>query len=145
VRTALTNALAPLERERGENPFEIRDAVQTTMWEDVGLVRSEPQLRRALERLDELAESVERSSAPPGRDWNLQWQQALDVRNLVTVARLTARSAMHRTETRGSHARSDYPKRDDSRWLVNIHQQRDNVFEVPVALTRVRPESAVPA
>jgi succinate dehydrogenase / fumarate reductase flavoprotein subunit/fumarate reductase flavoprotein subunit len=145
VREALTTALAPLAREQGDNPFEIRDEVQTTMWEDVGLVRSEPQLRRALTKLDELAKRAERCSAPSGRDWNLRWQQALDVRNLVTVATLTARSALHRTETRGSHARSDHPKRDDGRWLVNIHQQRDKVFEVPVALTRARPESAVPA
>jgi len=145
IHEALVSAVAPLEREQGENPFAIRDEVQATMWEDVGLVRSEPQLRRALEKLDELAQRVERCSAPAGRNWNLRWQQALDVRNLVTVAQLTARSALHRTETRGSHARSDFPKRDDARWLVNIHQQRGNIFEVPVALTRVRPEPPVPA
>lgn len=145
VREALASALAPLGREQGENPFAIRDDVQTTMWEDVGLVRSEPQLRSALQRLDELAQRTEGCAVPAGRDWNLRWQQALDVRNLVTVATLTARSALHRTETRGSHARSDYPKRDDARWLVNIHQQRGKVFEVPVALTRVQPEPAVPA
>jgi succinate dehydrogenase/fumarate reductase flavoprotein subunit len=145
IREALVSAVAPLEREQGENPFAIRDEVQATMWEDVGLVRSEPQLRRALEKLGELAQRVERCSAPAGRNWNLRWQQALDVRNLVTVAQLTARSALHRTETRGSHARSDFPKRDDARWLVNIHQQRGKIFEVPVALTRVRPEPPVPA
>jgi succinate dehydrogenase/fumarate reductase flavoprotein subunit len=140
------SALAPLARERGENPFHIRDAVQETMWQDVGLVRNGAQLRRAAAKLQELDERTRQCAAPRDERWNLAWQQALDVRNLVTVASLTTRSALHRTETRGSHARSDFPDRDDTRWLVNVHIQRERVFEVPVALTRLRPEDlAVPA
>jgi succinate dehydrogenase/fumarate reductase flavoprotein subunit len=143
---AQRSALAPLGRERGENPFHIRDAVQETMWQDVGLVRNGAQLRRAAANLQELDERTRQCAAPRDERWNLAWHQALDVRNLVTVARLTTRSALHRTETRGSHARSDFPDRNDSRWLVNVHIQRERVFEVPVALTRLRPEDlAVPA
>lgn len=116
------------------------------MWQDVGLVRNDAQLRRAVAKLEELGERTKQCAAPPDGRYNLAWQQALDVRNLVAVATLTARSALHRTETRGSHARSDFPARDDRRWLVNIHIQGDRSFEVPVALTRLRPEDvAVPA
>jgi len=140
VDAAINTALAPLIREAGESPFAIRDAIEVTMWEDVGLVRSDVQLQRALRTLESLAERATRCTAPKDRRWNLVWQQALDVRNLVTVALLTTRSALHRTETRGSHARSDFPARDDGRWLVNVHVQEERVFEVPVALTRVRPE-----
>lgn len=147
IRTSLARAVAPLERgeKDGENPFSIRDSVQTTMWEDVGLVRSGAQLERAVAKLEELLARVETCAARGGRRWNLRWQQALDVRNLVTVAWLTARSALHRTETRGSHARSDCPQRDDARWLVNIHQQGERIFEVPVALTRMKPDVTIPA
>ena len=147
ARSALETALQALTRapDEGENPFAIRDEVQTTMWEDVGLVRSEPQLRRAITKLEELASRAKRCSAPGGRAWNLRWQQALDVRNLVTVATLTARSALHRTETRGSHARSDFPDRDDRRWLVNVHIREDRITEIPVELTRARPDVTVPA
>jgi succinate dehydrogenase/fumarate reductase flavoprotein subunit len=146
VENAMSAATAPLRRERGENPFAIRDAVQATMWQDVGLVRSGTQLRRAIATLEELAVRAQQCSAGGDGRWNLRWQQALDVRNLVAVATLTARAALHRKETRGSHARSDYPQRDDARWLVNIHITGDRLFEVPVALTRVRPEdAAVPA
>jgi len=145
VDAALDAALAPLTRTEGENPFAIRDRVQMVMWEDVGLVRSGPQLARARATLDDLADRVERCAAPNERRWNLAWQQVLDVRNLVTVASLTARAAEHRTETRGSHARSDFTKRDDGRWLVNIHLQNDRIFEAPVAMTRVKPDAAIPA
>ncbi len=93
--------------------------------------------------LGELAERATRCAVANGRRWNLAWQQALDVRNLVTVASLTARAALHRTESRGSHARSDFPEKNDRRWLVNIHTQRDGshdrAFETPVKLTRAYP------
>lgn len=145
VEASIAAAVEPLERSSGENPFAIRDAVQATMWEDVGLVRTGTQLRRAVATLEELGERTARCTAPSGKSWNLTWQQALDVRNLVTVATLTARSALHREETRGSHARSDFPKRDDARWLVNVHIQGDRIFEVPVKLSRAKPDVAVPA
>jgi len=62
-------------------------------------------------------------TAPPGRAWNLAWQEALNVPNLALVARLTAEAALYRTESRGSHFRRDFPARDDERWLVNVHQR----------------------
>src|SRR5579875_518635 len=146
ARAAQEAALRPLGRE-GENPFALRDALQTVMWERVGLVRDAAGLRAALEALGELAERAERTGVRGGPRWNLAWQQALDVQNLVLVARLTAAAALYREESRGSHYRSDFPARDDARWLVNVHQQRqasaERIWDEPVALTRLRPESEV--
>lgn len=134
-------ALAPLGRERGENPFEIRDRLQRVMWEGCGLVRDEPGLARTLAAIDELEERAERAAAPAGARWNLVWQQALDVRNLLVAARLTATAARLRRETRGSHARSDFPDRDDAHWLVNIHQAAGCApWTEPVRLSRLRPQ-----
>ncbi len=149
ARAAREAALRPLGRERGENSFAIRDAVQATMWEDVGLVRTGAQLTRAIEKLDDLAERVDHCAVPPGARWNLAWQQVLDVRNLVTVAGLTARAALHRTESRGSHARSDFPDKDDARWLVNVHERRNGdgvaMSTSPVTLSRAAPPAPQPA
>ncbi|MDE2572783.1 MAG: FAD-binding protein, partial [bacterium] len=146
AQEARRRALEPLQRAGGENPFAIRAAIQETMWQDVGLVRTEEGLRRALGRLDELRAGAERAGAPAERRWNLSWQQALDVRNLALVAELTARSALERRESRGSHARADYPARDDAHWLVNVHQRRDGesarVWHEPVRLTRLQPAAA---
>ncbi len=134
-------ALAPLGRERGENPFQIRDCLQRVMWERVGLVRDDAGLERALAAISELEGRAARTAAPAGRRWNLTWQQTLDVRNLLCAARLTATAAHLRRESRGSHARSDFPERDDVHWLVNIHQALGRApWTEPVRLTRLRPE-----
>jgi succinate dehydrogenase / fumarate reductase flavoprotein subunit/fumarate reductase flavoprotein subunit len=120
---ACRGAAAPLGRGGdAAAAFAVRDAVQATMWRYVGLVRDDSGLRRALDELGHLEERLGGAGAPAGRRANLAWQQVLDCRNLLTAARLTAAAALHRRESRGSHARRDFPKRDDARWLVHIHQ-----------------------
>jgi len=108
------------------------------MWDHVGLVRDAQGLQRALTVIAELEDRATQLVAPPGARWNLTWQQALDVRSLLTAARLTATAALHRQESRGSHARRDFPERDDARWLVNVHQARGRaLWTEPVRLSRL--------
>jgi len=141
ARQAQQAARAPLGRERGEDPFEIRAQLQRTMWEHVGLVREQAGLERALAAIGELEERAVRAAAPAGARWNLTWQQVLDVRSLLTAARLTTTAALHRRESRGSHARRDFPDRDDARWLVNVCQARGGAPWIePVRLSRLRPD-----
>lgn len=140
VEGALDAARAPLERGCGEDAFQIRDRLLHVMWEHAGLVRNEQGLTRALAAIGELEERAARAAVPNARRWNLAWQQALDVRNLLTAARLTATAALCRRESRGAHARSDFPERDDVHWLVNIHQAVGRApWTEPVRLTRLRP------
>ena len=142
ARRARDAALAPLGRA-GPAAFAVRDRLQRAMWDRVGLVRDGRGLEQALAEIGELEALANRAGAPGGRRWNLAWQEALDVRNLLTAARLTATAALYRRESRGSHARSDFPERDDARWLVHIHQAagRDPWTE-PVRLTRLAPDAA---
>ena len=143
AEAALAQAIAPLERERGENPFHLRDTIQALMWEQVGLAREATGLRSAVERLRDLEARADAAVAPPGRCWNLTWQEVLNVRNLAQVARLTAQAALCREESRGSHYRTDFPAKDDDGWLVNIAQRHvaggEQIRRLPVALTRLRP------
>ncbi len=141
ARRACAEALAPLGRDRGTHAFAIRDRLQRVMWDRVGLVRDGAGLARALAEIGELDADAADAAVPSGRRWNLAWQQALDVRNLLTAARLTATAALHRCESRGSHARSDFPDRDDARWLVHIHQAAGREpWTEPVRLTRLSPD-----
>ena len=141
ARQAQQAARAPLGRERGEDPFEIRAQLQRTMWEHVGLLREQAGLERALAAIGELEERAGRAAAPAGARWNLTWQQVLDVRSLLTAARLTTTAALHRRESRGSHARRDFPDRDDARWLVNVCQARGRTpWTEPVRLCRLGPD-----
>ena len=139
---ARERTVAPLGRRGSEDPFALRTAIQTEMWEHAGLVRDAAGLRQAVERLRGIEERSRSVTAPPGRAWNLAWQEALNVPNLALVARLTAEAALYRTESRGSHFRRDFPARDDERWLVNVHQRMaggEQLWDEPVVFSRRQP------
>ncbi len=86
------------------------DAVRELMWRDVGLVRDAHGLMGAVATLD----GWRRALLAAGRD-------AGDPAGaLVTVAWLMARGALDRTESRGGHARADFPARDDLHWMVHV-------------------------
>jgi succinate dehydrogenase / fumarate reductase flavoprotein subunit/fumarate reductase flavoprotein subunit len=156
ARAAMEVAVAPLVRERGEDAYAVRERLGTLTWEKVGLVRDGKGLEEALAELDDLYERCGQIAVNPGRRLNGEWQQALDVRNLVEVARLIARAALVRDESRGSHYRADFPQPDDARWLKNIcltTRSRPRSTEGPddsavemevreVALTRLQPHEA---
>ena len=59
--------------------------------------------------------------------FNLTWQQALDMRNMLTASDLIARSALAREDSRGAHYRSDFDKTDNVNWLKNIYFARNGV------------------
>jgi len=86
-------------------------AVQDLMWRSVGLFRTRAGLQPAVAALD-VAASKTAHLAPV--------VEKLRQRNLVTVARLIARAALRREESRGGHFREDFPKRDDRRWAIHV-------------------------
>src|SRR6266404_199983 len=113
------------ERKTEESPWLLRDALGKVMWEQVGIVRDGAKLSHALEEITELQESAEKLGVTGGRLFNLTWQQALDLRNLLTASSLIARSALMRQESRGAHYREDFPGADNPNWLKNIYAARD--------------------
>src|SRR5207247_1099842 len=140
--TAEARALRFLDRAEGEDPFALRRELEELMWRQVGLVRDEAGLRDALTRLDDLTERADRVATPGGRlSYNLAWAAALDLDSLLTVARLTARAALHRRESRGSHYRADLPDPDPA-WLRNVLQRGEELWTEPVRFTRLHPDSA---
>ena len=98
--------LEPLDRSRA-TPSEAH--VRGLMWNSVGLWREEALLQTAVEALDEWYHAI-------GEDRSR-------VAALVTVGRLIARAALRREETRGSHARADFPERDDVKFRIHLGDQ----------------------
>jgi succinate dehydrogenase/fumarate reductase flavoprotein subunit len=88
------------------------EAVRDLMWRAVGLFRDREGLERAVTALD----AAGPASAPSTPDDWRQW-------NLLTVARLIARAALRREESRGGHFRADFPARDDLHWQVHLVDQ----------------------
>jgi succinate dehydrogenase / fumarate reductase flavoprotein subunit/fumarate reductase flavoprotein subunit len=131
------------ERTKGEDAWVLRRELGKVMWEKVGIVRSGDKLKQGLAEISAHRERAEQISTPGGRAFNLTWQQALDLRNLLTVSDLIASCALAREDSRGAHYREDFPKADDASWLKNIYVCRSTdgvkLWTEPVKLTRLRP------
>jgi succinate dehydrogenase/fumarate reductase flavoprotein subunit len=109
---------ALLTRSGGSRAAPVRQELQSMMFRDFGIFREERQMRRGLERLVELREESGRVSLS-GREptYNFGLVVALELEAMTLVAEPVALAALAREESRGSHARTDFPKRDDSRFL----------------------------
>ncbi|MBI2461984.1 MAG: FAD-dependent oxidoreductase [Candidatus Rokubacteria bacterium] len=137
--------LAPLGARGGEDLYALQARLRRLMWERVGLIRDGEGLRSAGEELEAMAERVRAVSVPGGREYNLAWQDWLNLLSQVTTARVIARSALERRESRGAHYRRDHPEPAPA-WLVNVHVRvKDGggmeVWTQPVRFSRREPEA----
>jgi succinate dehydrogenase / fumarate reductase flavoprotein subunit len=120
VAAARAEALAPLERAGGENPYEVHAAVQETMSSLVGIIRTEEEIKTALAELEKLRERAARVSAEGGTAYNPGWHLALDLRNIMLIADCVAQAALERQESRGGHTRNDFPQMSPEWRQVNL-------------------------
>jgi succinate dehydrogenase / fumarate reductase flavoprotein subunit len=90
---------------------DLKDKMQTF----VGIIRSEEDLKKGLEHLERLKTATSRVKVDGNRHFNAAWHQAFDMRNMLIVSEAMARAALLRTESRGAHAREDFPEMDKGR------------------------------
>jgi succinate dehydrogenase / fumarate reductase flavoprotein subunit len=124
VETMVREALAPFGRSGGENPYAIQAELQDTMQALVGIIRTERELREALQRIAALKERAGTVGVQGGREYNPGWHTALDLASLLTVAECSALAALERKESRGGHTRDDHPYADDQWGKVNVVLRR---------------------
>ncbi|MDA8357087.1 MAG: fumarate reductase/succinate dehydrogenase flavoprotein subunit [Actinomycetota bacterium] len=124
VEAILTEALAPLENESGESPYDLHRDLQETMQSLVGIIRTGSELEEALERLGTLRERSEHLAAPGGRAYNPAWNLATDLPAMLTVSTAVAQGALARKESRGGHTREDFPNADPELGKVNFVQRQ---------------------
>ena len=102
----------------GPSVYEIRDAMGEVMISKVGIFRTESELAEGVSELQQLLQQCDQlvlKSKVPGMNPELSF--ALRLKGMLRLALVTAIGALARTESRGAHFRSDYPLRDDAKWL----------------------------
>jgi succinate dehydrogenase / fumarate reductase flavoprotein subunit len=117
---AAREALAPFEREGGENPYAVQHDLQQTMHDLVGIIRTEAEVKQALDRIAVLDQRVAALSVEGNRQYNPGWHLALDLPNMLLVAECVAKAALERQESRGGHTRDDYPDPDPEWGRTNL-------------------------
>ena len=103
-------ALAPFQRQGGENPYAIHRDLQTVMQSLVGIFRTREDMEKALGELGKLNERWSHTSVEGSRMFNPGWHLALDLRSMLTISEAVTRSALVREESRGAHSRIDFPE-----------------------------------
>jgi succinate dehydrogenase / fumarate reductase flavoprotein subunit len=111
--------LARLEGQKdGESVAQVSDAMRKTMQTHCGVFRFPDMLKQGMAIMSDVAERASRTSiGDKSRVFNTARVEALELDNLIEVAMATMVSAEARTESRGAHARDDFPERDDNKWL----------------------------
>ena len=120
VDAAVTECVAFFERKDGENPYALQRDVQEMMNSYVGIMRTEDELKQAVAEIDALAARAKKVGVSGGRAYNPGWHVALDMRHILNVSRAIAMAALERRESRGGHARSDFPNYDPKLSQVNL-------------------------
>lgn len=117
----------PMVREKGIRPIQVRRKLQEILASSASLIgRSEERLTDAIEKVRTIKRSdvEEMCVRVKDKEFNLEWRDALEVRNIAEVTELILLAARERKESRGLHYREDFPK-EDKRWLKHVILKKD--------------------
>jgi len=127
----------------------LRDEMQKTMEESAGIYRSGDSLRQAVEAIGRLKERyADAAIEDHSRTFNTERIAALELSFMLDVAEAILSSAQRREESRGAHQRTDFPRRDDDRFLAHSLAYRSSddscrIEYLPVTITRWPPGERV--
>ncbi|MCA9964854.1 MAG: succinate dehydrogenase flavoprotein subunit [Anaerolineales bacterium] len=133
----------------GAKPYELRKQMQKTMTDNVGVFRTDETISKAVDDLRLLRAEYNRNIQidDKGARFNTDLLEAWELGCLLELAEITAVSALNRTESRGGHARDDYPKRNDVDWLKHTLCFSENgklrLDYKPVVIGRYQPKERV--
>jgi fumarate reductase flavoprotein subunit len=123
----------------------LREEMQKTVESGAGIYRQETSLKQAIQKLHELQERYQDVGLDDhGRTFNTELISALELGFMLDVAQSIVECALHRTESRGAHQRTDFPARDDQKFLAHslVRRNADDSLQVdhlPVKITRWPP------
>ena len=137
--------------KKGESVFDLRSEMQNIMQNHFGVYRNEELMREGVRKLEEVTERTKNIHLIDKSNlFNSERVEVLEYLNLLEIANATAYSAMERKESRGAHAREDYPDRDDKDWLCHSLYFKDankvykrNVNLEPATVEAFKPKARV--
>ena len=137
----------PLRAVQG-NIESVRDALADCMWHEVGISRNKASLLQARTRLEQLtAELNQIGVGSDSREFNLTWQDWMNLRNLILVSRTINEAALARENSRGSHYREDFPQSGELEnsyyTVVGLREGQLKIENRQVIFTRVQPGETI--
>ncbi|OGK78336.1 MAG: fumarate reductase/succinate dehydrogenase flavoprotein subunit [Candidatus Rokubacteria bacterium GWA2_70_23] len=126
VEAGVQGILRPVQGKGNENPYAVHADLQECMQSLVGIIRTEGELKKALEEIAVFKQRLGRVTVEGGRAFNPAWHLTLDLLAMLAVSEAVTRAALERKESRGGHTRDDYPKADPKWGKVNVVLRRKN-------------------
>jgi succinate dehydrogenase / fumarate reductase flavoprotein subunit len=125
------------------NPYEIRQELTDTLNDKAYVYRNESDLVDGLKKLRELKTKSWKHVDDHAKEYNTNFTNVMELDSIFRVAEVVLLGAIHRKESRGSHARTDYPKRDDTNFLHHTLAYFDPKEPImkkhPVTITNYKP------
>jgi succinate dehydrogenase / fumarate reductase flavoprotein subunit len=135
-----------LARSGGERHAHVRKKMNNVMSENVFIFRNEKELQKAVSELSEVREAAKTMTVmDKSKTFNTDLIGLLETEFLVDISQTIALGALNRTESRGAQARTDFPDRDDEKWLVHTRMTYTGAdptpdYERKVTFTKYKPE-----
>ena len=115
------------ETKAGESVFALKAEMQNIMQSYFSVYRNETLMKEGIEKLKSVTEKTKKIHlGDKSNQFNAERVEILEYLNLLDIANSTAYSALERKESRGAHAREDYPERDDENWLCHSLYFKNN-------------------
>ena len=108
------------DTKKGETVYALRSEMQNIMQNYFGVCRNEKLIKEGIKKLEDVnVRTKNLHMNDKSKQFNSEKVEILEYLNLIEIANATAYSALERKESRGAHAREDYPERDDTNWLCH--------------------------
>lgn len=134
-------------RTTGEKTQDVGNAIRETMQEHCGVFRTVDMLNEGCRMIDDLAKQAANIAyGDKSKVFNTARIEALELQNMIEVARATIHSAAARTESRGAHALAEFPERNDEDWIKHTlwFSEGDRLDYKPVQMKPLTVDSFPP-